>query len=324
MCLLSGFSSAHDDQSMHTIELGHVSVTRIAHFDNWPLAPAAFFPGTDPALWEENRSWLSPAHWDATANRVRIAVQTWLLRSAGQTILVDTGLGIGTARPGVPVGVQFLDALAAVGVAPADVDLVVCTHLHPDHVGWNTRRDGNGEWVPTFPNAQYLFSRPDLDFFHPNNLVEGPGRSASVFAESIEPILRSGQALIWEGAHTIDEHLRLALAPGHTPGLGVLALESGDDRALFVGDVLHAPIQVLEPSVSSCFCHDPSESARSRKKVLEWAADHAALVVPGHFGGGRAVEVRRDGSRFTVHCWAGFSDELTPDGPDRDFGALQE
>jgi glyoxylase-like metal-dependent hydrolase (beta-lactamase superfamily II) len=310
MCLLSSVSDVRDDQSMHTIELGHVSVTRIPHLDNWPLAPAEFFPGADPALWAANRSWLAPAHWDPAGDRVRVAVQTWLLRSAGRTVLIDTGLGIGAGRPGVPAGADFPAALAAAGVAPADVDLVVCTHLHPDHVGWNTRLDDDGEWVPTFPNAQYLFSRPDLDFFQPGNLVEGPGRSAAVFTESIEPVLRAGQAVVWDDTYTVDEHLRLALAPGHTPGSSVLTLESGGDRGLFVGDLLHSPTQVLAPSVSSCFCHDPAESARARDRVLGWAADHGALVVPAHFGGGRAVEVRRDGSAFSVRGWAGFSDDV--------------
>jgi len=288
---------------MHTIELGSVSVTRIAHFDNWPLAPAEFFPGTDPAVWAANRSWLAPAHWDADADRVRVAVQTWLLRSAGRTILIDTGLS--PTRAGVP----FLPALAAAGVAPDDVDLVISTHLHADHVGGHTRLE-NDEWVPAFPNARYLFSKPDLDFFDPRTLVEEPGRSAAVFAESVEPVLRAGQAVIWDGSHVVDEHLRLDLAPGHTPGLGVLTLTSGGDRAVFVGDLLHSPVQVLEPGVSSCFCHDRAQAARTRHRVLAWAADHAALVVPAHFGGGRAAEVRRDGTRFALHRWAGFADEL--------------
>jgi glyoxylase-like metal-dependent hydrolase (beta-lactamase superfamily II) len=238
-----------------------------------------------------------------------VAVQTWLLRSAGRTIVIDTGLSPDTARPGVPAGAALPASLAAAGVALADVDLVICTHLHADHVGWNTRLDSNGERVATFPNARYLFSRPDLDFFHPHNLTEGPGRSATVFTESIEPILQAKQAIIWDGSYTVDESLRLTLAPGHTPGLGVLTLESGGDRAVFVGDLLHTPVQVLEPDVSSCFCHDPAAAARSRREVLQWAADHTALVVPAHFGGAHAVEVAREGSRFTVRGWAGFSDE---------------
>ncbi|WP_426502772.1 MBL fold metallo-hydrolase [Dactylosporangium sp. McL0621] len=286
---------------MHTIELGDVSVTRIGHFDNRPLSPAEFFPGTDLELWEANRSWLAPAHWDPQADRVRIAVQTWLLRSGGRVILIDTGLSPDPARAGVPAGGDLPVGLAAAGVAPADVDLVICTHLHADHVGWNTRVEPKtGQRVPTFPNARYLFSRPDVDFFHPRNLAEGPGRSAAVFIESIEPILRAGQATVWDGSYTVDENLRLSLAPGHTPGLGVLTLESGGARAVFVGDLLHSPIQVLEPDVSSCFCHDPAAAARSRRQVLEWAADHNALVVPAHFGGTHAVEVARNGSGFTV------------------------
>jgi len=305
MCLLSGRRERRHHQHMDTIELGEVSVTRIQHFDSWPLAPTDFFPETDQAVWTANRPWLAPAHWDADANRVRIAVQSWLLRSGGQTILIDTGLG--AARPDVPAGAALPETLA--GVAPADIDLVICTHLHADHVGWNTSLD-NGDWVPSFPNARYLFSRPDLDFFHPDKLIEGPGRSAAVFRASVEPVLCSGQALTWDGSYVIDERLRLDLAPGHTPGLGVLTLDAGGDLAVFVGDVVHGPSQFLEPEVSSCFCHDPRAAARSRRKVLEWAADHRALVVPAHFGGARAVEVSRDGSRFAVRRWAGFSDDL--------------
>ncbi|MFC4121547.1 MBL fold metallo-hydrolase [Nonomuraea zeae] len=294
---------------MHTIELGDVSVTMVPHFHNQPLSPAEFFPGGDPDLWEANRSWLSPAHWDAEAGRVRVAVQSWLLRSRGRTILIDTGLAAGTARPGVPAGAPLPAALAAAGVTPAGVDLVVCTHLHADHVGGNTHLDGGGERVPAFPNARYLFSRADLDFFHPSVLTEEPGRSAIVHAESIEPILRSGQALVWEDAHTIDENLELALAPGHTPGHAVLTLASGGDRAVFVGDLLHAPVQLLSPDLSSCFCHDPAEAARTRRRVLQWAADHHALVIPAHFGGARAVEIERDGRGFAPRRWAGFAEE---------------
>jgi glyoxylase-like metal-dependent hydrolase (beta-lactamase superfamily II) len=197
-------------------------------------------------------------------------------------------------------------------VAPSDVDLVICTHLHADHVGWNTQLDEGGERVPTFPNAQYLFSKPDLDFFHPSALTEEPGRSVTVYAESIEPILRVGQALIWDDTHTIDEDLELSLAPGHTPGHGILTLESGDDRAVFVGDLLHTPVQVLAPDLSSCFCHEPSAAARTRRKVLQWAADNTALVVPAHFGGASAVEIERNGSGFAVRRWADLSDDPPP------------
>jgi glyoxylase-like metal-dependent hydrolase (beta-lactamase superfamily II) len=299
MCLLPARGRALDDPPVDTITVGDVTATRLELQDSTALTAAEFFPGIEPALWAANRAWLHPDHWDATTGRVRVVVQSWLLRSGGLTVLVDTGLSPTPTRAGVPAGGSLPAALAAAGVAATDVDIVVCTHLHPDHVGGNTRHDG-GEPVPAFPRARYLFSRPDVEFFDPRGLTEGPGRSAAVFAESIGPVLRSGQALVWDGSHTIDERLSLRLAPGHTPGSGVLAVESGTERALFVGDLLHSPVQVLDPSAASCFCHDPAAAARSRRQVLGRAADERALMVPGHFGGAHAVRVRRAGNGFVL------------------------
>ncbi len=292
---------------MHTIELGDVSVTRIPHFSHWSLPAAEFLPESDPSLWEANRSWLAPAHWEPETGRVGVAVQSWLLRSAGVTVIIDTGLAAQTARPGVLAGVPLPDALAAAGVMPADVDLVVCTHLHADHVGGNTRLDG-GERVPAFPQARYLFSRPDLEFFHPGTLTEAPGRSAISYAESVEPVLRAGKAVIWDDTHAIDENLQLHLAPGHTPGHGIVILESGGDRAVFAGDLLHTPAQLSAPHLSSCFCHDGPAAARTRRSVLQWAADRTALVIPAHFGGAGAVEIKQNSTGFAVRRWAGFAD----------------
>jgi glyoxylase-like metal-dependent hydrolase (beta-lactamase superfamily II) len=164
-------------------------------------------------------------------------------------------------------------------------------------VGWNTRPAGGGR-VPTFPRARYLFGRPDVEFFG-----EDP-----VFAESVEPVLDAGQAVVWDGAYRIGGHLRLEPVPGHTPGSAVLLLDSGGELAAFVGDALHAPAQLLEPDVSSCFCHDPAGAARTRRRLLGWAADRGALLLPGHFGGGAAVRVACDGDRYAVRRWAGFSD----------------
>ena len=297
-----------DDRRVDTIELGEVSVTRVAHVAHYALPSSRFFPGTDRSLWDAQRSWLAPEHWDAVSDGVRVVLQSWVLRSAGRTVLIDTGLPAAPTRPGAPSGGRLPEALAAAGIDPASVDVVVCTHLHADHIGGNTRVDGDGERVPMFPRARYLFSRPDIEFFDPRTGGEGPGDLANDFDQSVAPVLRSGQATVWDGSYRIDENLRLDLAPGHTPGLAMLSLASGTDRAVFVGDLLHSPVQVLEPGVSSCFCHDPAEAARTRRRVLERAADQRALVVPAHFGGPGAVEVGRDGARFTIRRWAGFSD----------------
>jgi len=284
---------------MDTLHVGDVSLTHIPQVEHWALPAPEFFPGTDPGTWTAHRSRLAPAHWDPDTGRVRIAVQSWLLRGSGRTVLVDTGLNPSSLPPDAPAGGDLPAGLAAAGVTVADVDLVICTHLHADHVGGNTGLDSHGAWTPTFPHARYLFSRPDLEFFDPDTLTEQPGRSARVFAESIAPVLRAGQAEIWDDAYTVDAGLRLELAPGHTPGAGVVTVASGGERALLVGDLLHSPAQFWEPAVSSCFCHDPRQAARTRERILAQAADTDALLVPGHFGGQRAMRVRRDGDRFS-------------------------
>jgi glyoxylase-like metal-dependent hydrolase (beta-lactamase superfamily II) len=188
------------------------------------------------------------------------------------------------------------------------VDIVVNTHLHVDHVGWNTYLDGR-TWVPTFPNATYLISKPDFDFWNPANEHKpllGRGNQ-NVFEDSVAPIHEAGLTTLWEDSYTIDSNLRLTLAPGHTPGSSVVTLESGTDRAVFVGDMLHSPVQFVEPDSNSCFCEDPSGARATRRKVLGWAADRGALVVPAHLGGQGAAEVVREGSGFAIKGWAPFA-----------------
>lgn len=296
---------------MDTITLGDVSVTRVQEWEGLFAPPEVLIPDSDPALWAANRSWLDPGHWDAGANMVHAALQTWVLRSAGRTVLVDTGAGNGKPRPNIAVFSDlrspYLDALAAAGVRPEDVDVVVNTHVHIDHVGWNTvLRDG--EWVPTFPNARYVMSAADVDFWDPAHsyVRRGEAVNENMFADSVAPVLRAGLVNLWDDELVLDENLRLDLAPGHTPGLGVLTLVSGGDRAVFVGDMLHSPVQILDPDANSCFCEDQAEAVRSRRRVLGWAADTTALVIPAHFSGGRACEVARDGSAFAITSWAGF------------------
>ncbi|QCX74142.1 putative quorum-quenching lactonase YtnP [Streptomyces sp. YIM 121038] len=263
-------------------------------------------------MWDGGASWLSPHFLDAGTSTVKSAIQTWLLRSGGRTTLVDTGVGNHKERPCAPVWsrleTDFLDRLARAGVAPADVDLVINTHLHVDHVGWNTYLEGR-DWVPTFPNATYLMPKDDFDFWNPENGHQpllGRGNQ-NVFEDSVAPVHRAGQTLLWEHGHRIDADLRLDAAPGHTPGSCVLTLTSGTDRAVFVGDLLHSPVQILEPDANSCFCEDPAGARATRRKVLGWAADHNALVIPAHLGGHGAAEVAREGEAFAIKGWAPFA-----------------
>jgi glyoxylase-like metal-dependent hydrolase (beta-lactamase superfamily II) len=295
-----------------TVVLGNVTITRVEEWQGPFAPPEVLIPGTEAATWQENRSWLSPDHWEAEANLMRACVQTWVLKSEGRTILVDTGVGNGKARPHMQefdhLDLPFLASLDAAGVKPADVDMVICTHAHIDHVGWNTQLEEGG-WHPTFPNAEYVFSRADIEFWNPENNYERRGQAVNenVFEDSVEPVLEAGLGVLWEDSRVVDGNLRIDLAAGHTPGMGAITLRSGSDLAVFVGDLAHSPVQVLEPELNSCFCEDERAAVRTRRRLLSWAADNHALVLPGHFCGGHAVEVARDGDKFKITGWGGFS-----------------
>ncbi|MFT2020168.1 MBL fold metallo-hydrolase [Streptomyces sp. 796.1] len=293
--------------------MGDVSVTRVTeYYGSIRMQPHEFFTVAPDADWAGRHPWLVPDFLDAATGECRCAVQTFVVRSEGRTILVDTGVGNHKERPYAPLWshleTDFLADLAAVGVRPEDVDLVVNTHLHVDHVGWNTELRA-GQWVPTFPNATYLIPRRDFEFWDPargHHSRLGRGNQ-NVFEDSVAPVYEAGQVQLWDERHTIDGHLHLELAAGHTPGSSVLKLDSGGDRAVFVGDLLHSPAQFVEPHVNSCACEDPGRARAARNRVLGWAADQGALVFPAHLGGRGAAEVRRSGAGFAIERWAPFA-----------------
>ncbi|QUQ71152.1 MBL fold metallo-hydrolase [Kutzneria sp. CA-103260] len=278
---------------MDTIKLGDVEITRVVerHGGFGPLH--TLVPGTpDPAP-----GWLVPDHHDPATGVMIAAAQTWVLRSAGRTILVDTGVGNDRVRPNPLFNgwqTDFLERLTDI-VDPGDVDVVVNTHVHADHVGWNTHNLG-GEWTPTFPNAAYLIPRADEEHF----------RGSAVHDDSVAPILAAGLATLWDTSFRIDENLELEAAPGHTPGSALLRLRSGTDRAVFVGDMVHSPYQLTDPLCNSMFCLDQGQARATRRRVLGRAADERELVVPAHFAGHGAVEVKENGDGFAISGWAGF------------------
>ncbi|BCY10752.1 MBL fold metallo-hydrolase [Actinoplanes sp. L3-i22] len=293
---------------MNEIKLGDVLVSRVEEMHGPIMPTGAFFPTIPGAAWERQRDELTPDHLGG--EMVHTAMQSWVLRSEGRVILIDTGVGNGKSRPAVEawdhLDLDYLGNLARAGVRPEDVDVVVNTHLHLDHIGWNTRMVG-GEWVPTFPNATYLMPRVDVEYWNPANHPGLVGHvNQNAFEDSVAPVLAAGQVQLWEGHHVIDGNLRLAAAPGHTPGAGVVKLVSGSDRGLFAGDLIHTPLQLRELGHNSCFCEDPAEAVRSRRELLGWAADSNALVLPAHLSGHGALEIERHGDAFAVKGWAPF------------------
>lgn len=310
------FEVVSNDDRVQNIVLGDVEVIRAIEWYEPFLPTTEFLPGAADGVWTRNADWLAPDHWQPESDRIVIALQSWILRSGGRTVLVDTGAGNRRDRPGMaPYFDQresdLLALVAEAGVQPQDVDVVVNTHMHVDHVGGNTV-DAGGGWVPAFPRAQYLISAADDAHFGPDNAsAEGLGVvDRLVYEDSVAPIREAGQAVLWDGHYTIDEHLSLEPAPGHTPGNSVLRLKSGSDRAVFAGDVMHSPVQIVDPCCNSASCHKPQQAAATRRRILERAADERELLIPGHFGGAGALEVRRSNGGFALGEWANFSPGL--------------
>jgi glyoxylase-like metal-dependent hydrolase (beta-lactamase superfamily II) len=285
--------------------VGDVEVQRVVEWRGTIRTVREILPDTPPEVWEQNRSWLSPNFWNPDTGGYEAAIQTWVVRRSGRTVLIDTGVGNDRDRPGMPefgqLDTDYLARLAAAGVRPEDVDVVVNTHAHWDHVGWNTRLDGDA-WVPTFPNATYLLSRADHDYYRS---ADAP-LPRVVFADSIRPIADAGQLSLWEEGPRIDDAIRLEPAPGHTPGSCVVWVEASDEWAVFTGDLVHSPIQIRYPGHGSCFDIDAAEARASRRRILAAAACTGALVCPAHFGGPAAATVKAgpEPDTFAIARWA--------------------
>lgn len=280
------------------IKVGDFEITRI---EEMVLAePAATFAGFDAAALERHRDWLVPTYFDAAAETFVTSIHVWLVRTPTRTILIDTGGGNGKERPASPRFHQrdapFLEALSRAGVRPADVDLVVLTHLHVDHVGWNTMLV-EGEWQPTFPGATYVMSRVEVEARDPDRGGAGkPPGAAQPFIDSVRPVLDAGLARLVEGDEVLAEGVDLMPIPGHAPGQIAVRLRSQGQEALFIADVMHQPIQVYLPEINSKYCEDQDLARATRARILAYAADTGAIILPGHFGPPHGGTVERDGA----------------------------
>jgi glyoxylase-like metal-dependent hydrolase (beta-lactamase superfamily II) len=288
---------------MTTIKIGAATVSRIEESYEPNFDAARFFPDWRPEVVDRHRDWLVPDHYDAASGFLKLSIHSWLLRVGGRTILIDACVGNDKHRPVRPkwhlMKTPYLERMAAAGVRPEEVDMVMCTHLHVDHVGWNTRLE-NGRWLPTFPNARYVFSKTDYDHYRQLDAdpEKGPANHGS-FRDSVAPIVDAGLADVVDGAHVVDEHLSIEPAPGHTPGTVAIRLASLGQGAMFCGDILHHALQVFNPEWNSFACEDAADARKSRRKVLEHCAGSGALLMPAHFGAPHVCHIDDHGNRFT-------------------------
>lgn len=261
--------------------VGDVTVTRVA--DLVPEVPRdALLPDVTDAQLEETADWIGPYFPDGL---LRISFHTFIVESAGLTIVVDTCLGDDPVRvmPGDPA---FLDrAAAAIDGGLDGVDLVLCTHLHFDHVGWNTRIV-DGERVPTFPNARYLFTQEEIDFLVADDDHE-------IYSTDVEPLIDAGLVDIVETPHELTGELRTFATPGHTPGHASLMIESQGERAVITGDAVHSPIQFRWPEIAAtAFDWDSAMSTATRRNFVAEHADTDVLILGTHFAPPTAGHIR--------------------------------
>jgi len=289
---------------MQTWQVGDVRISRIEELMGPLFDPTTFFPDYDAEVMQRHHDWLYPDHLASNGNIVA-SMHSWLIETAHHNVLVDACIGNDKDR--MPfrdwhqMQTPYLDRLAETGVTPEQIDFVLCTHLHVDHVGWNTRLQ-NGALVPTFPNASYLFSRVEYEYWKEERDRDGQVAFERVnnktFDDSVLPIMDLAQLI--EGEHAlIDDLLLIKPTPGHTPGSISLCLSSHSQQALFTGDIFHHPIQVYQPEWNSNFCAQPEQARTTRRETLEYCAEEGALMMPAHFGPSHAGRVTCPGGSFS-------------------------
>jgi len=263
--------------------LGEITVTPIVEQQQPLFDIFEFLPGVTPEIFDENRSWLEPSALDPATRKLILCVQSYLVRTPHHIILVDSCVGNDKDRPQRPFwhkmkGEAFMQGLTAAGVSPDDIDFVMCTHLHVDHVGWNTRLQ-DGRWTPTFPKARYLISKGEYDYW-----AEQHAKTPSPhFGDSVLPVMEAGQVGLVRDDYALDDHVRLTPTPGHTLHHVAVCFGRGGDDAVMTGDVMHSPLQVRYPELSPRFDVDPVAGARTRRGFLERYCDTRTLCCTAHF-----------------------------------------
>jgi len=293
-------------------QIGDVTVTRIVELSAVRTPDFGYRNLSSEEIMRE--TWLQP-HFATADGRLKSCIQAFVVESQGRRIIVDTCVGNDKARSNAgwnQLQGSFLADLAAAGHPPDSIDMVLCTHLHVDHVGWNTMLV-DGRWVPTFPNARYLFGRTEWEHWRQETTAAVAGDvdreiaevvmdCAAVNQDSIRPVIDAGLHELVEADHQVTDEMHLEPTPGHTPGHVSVVIASQGRRAVITGDIMHHPIQCGLPHVASKFDHDVARARNTRIDFLRRYADDEVLIFGTHFAAPTAGRVVSHGDswRFLV------------------------
>lgn len=277
--------------------IGDVTVTKVVEMEATGGSRFLLPQATPEAI--KPITWLQP-HFADENGRLRMSIHSLVVECGGQRIIVDTCLGNDKEHRKIPHwnnrSGPFLADLAAAGYPPESIDTVLCTHLHVDHVGWNTRLV-DGKWVPTFPNATYLMGRAEYDHWLSATSRED---MQFVMGDSVVPIVEAGRATLVETNHRLSPEISLIPTVGHTPGHVSVLIESKGESALITGDFMHHPCQIAHPEWDTTADSDKEQGIRTRRIMFERLADTPCLVIGTHFAGATAGRIVRDGDTYRL------------------------
>jgi len=291
---------------IHHHAIGDARVTGVIEYSGPTHDPAFLYPAVDKAerdaVLQANASWLAPNHYVPHMDRLIVTIRLWVVQAGGNTIVIDTG--VGNRKPRAAERMDRLNTLVmpwleSIGAGPQQVTHVVMTHLHTDHVGWNTV-EKDGRWVPTFPKARYLFPKDEFDYW--KGLYDKGDKDVNQgsFADSVLPVLDAGLGDFMDGTAEVAGCLAPEPVPGHAPGMLSFRLRSRGEEGLFCADILHNAIQIVRPDWNDRYCLWPDKALESRAAGLKRACERGALLMPMHLGAPYCGYVRRqgDGYRF--------------------------
>ncbi len=282
-------------------QIGDITWHRVVEHEGPEFEIGFLLPDATPEKIDAYRPWMEPRFIETGGDRLIMATQSYVLRTRHHAILIDSCVGNDKDRRfytpwSAKTDTRYMDSLAAVGLSVDDIDYVMCTHLHADHVGWNTRLL-DGRWVPTFPNARYVFAESEFGFWSELN-KKGKKYSDGCIDDSVLPVVEAGQADIVADDFAFSDEIWFERTPGHTPGHVSIRLKSAGVNSILSGDVVHTPIQCREPEWSAVGCSDRAQSAATRLSFLDRYCDTNVLVMTGHFPSPSVGHVCRNGDAF--------------------------
>ncbi len=293
-------------QAINYWEVGHVKITRVIELERGGFPPGFLFDGLTED-WVKSIGWLHPNYADPDGT-LRISIHAYVVESQGRRIIVDTCIGNDKPRSMEnwnKMNTPFLERLAEAGFTPEQIDFVLCTHLHLDHVGWNTRWNAK-KWVPTFPNARYIFGR--LEWEHWSNESRGKGNMEVpqplyedldvAIRDSVLPVVEAGLHDLVETDHRLTEEVSLFPTPGHTPGHVAVSIRSKGKQAVITGDLMHNPVQIADPGICSNFDVDKAVGLETRRAFIGKHVDQDILVLGTHFATPSGGHIVRDNKAF--------------------------